>query len=407
MTYYLRSPFSNYSPLMVSCSYKSQQIQFSTGLNVKVKAWDDVKKRLRQSKDTMFNIKFNAQLSNWREDVDTCLIECKLKKLTYLETKKKVISIFRELEKDKTEFTLIEFFEDARLNWGKPMPKNFKTFENKFEAYLKKAKKTKASYNDVDLTLLNGFRKYLYSLDNVESTVQKRFQSLFSVMEFGLNNGYHSHSKYHPKSFTFSVNKSRKAKANKFIYLRPDEYAKIKDIDFGQAYGVAASADRLILECETGLRYSDMNELKESNVREIEGKLHIQTATMKTAGNYSEPMSSEVLRIYKKYDNGFPKRITNQVFNRHLKTIGELLEMNDYEHYFEEVNGNKERIEKKRSELLTTHSGRRTYATHQYMNGEDLKIISIKMGHSSTAMTETYIHSDAYGVRMRRSNLRL
>lgn len=402
MTLYLNSPKKDYSPIMVSCSYKSKQIQFSTGLSVCVKDWDKKKKRLKNSQDSLFSIDVNAQISEWITQTERCLAISRMKKLTYLETKNKIISIFKGEEKDKTDLTLLEFFEDARSNWGKPMHRNFKGFQNKFKDFSVQSKKTKATYNDVNIKLLDDFRKYLYELNLVESTVHTHFKCLFRFMAFGLEKGYHSNERYKPKSFKFNINRLRKAKANKFIYLRPDEYAKIKDLDFGQAYGVMQSADRLILECETGLRYSDMNDLSESNVREIKGKLHIQTATMKTAGNYSEPMSDEVLRIYRKYNNGFPPEITNQVFNRNLKEIGKLLGMFEIEHYIELRGGEKKKVEKFRWEQMCSHVGRRTYASLLYSGGEDLKIISLKMGHTSTSMTETYIHSDAYGERMRR-----
>ena len=400
MTYYLNTPKKEFSTLMMSCSYRSKQIQLSSNISVCVDDWNKKTKRLKSSKDSLFSVEINAKLDNYRNLVDRSLMTSKIKGHTYLQAKEQIRQIFGKNSKSKSEFTLIEFFEDARENWGKPMPKNFKTFENVFIEYLKKSKQTKASYDDVGLTMLNGFKKHLEGKGLMDSTIQVRFKSLFQYMKFGLGD-YHRNTNYHPDSFKFNVKQNRKVKGAKFIYLFNSEYEKLKNFDFGESYGLARSAHRLIIECETGLRYSDMNNLSQNNVIEKNGKLYLQTATMKTAGNYSEPMSETLISIYRLYGNGFPPEIENQTFNRHLKKIGELIGMNDFEHYMEFIGGNKKRVEKKRYELLTSHTGRRDYATKQYMKGELLEIISLKMGHSSTEQTKGYIHSDAYGERMK------
>ena len=42
-------------------------------------------------------------------------------------------------------------------------------------------------------------------------------------------------------------------------------------------------------------------------------------------------------------------------------------------------------------ELRSTHDGRRTYATLQYLDGVDLKVIQRQLGHRTVKQTEDYI----------------
>lgn len=389
---------------MVKFSYKGQPEQFSTSISISVSDWNKKKKQLRQSKDSLFAVEINKTLSENKNKTERALIQAKALNKSFAQVSDEIKEIFGIKEKRKRNLNLPEFvgriIEERRGELSQQRLKNYGTLQTHLCAFFAN-RKINAAPADVDLKFLNAFKKYFVKKGSKSGTIETNFNIFFAAMQYGLENGMHSNGGYRPKSFKVTATANKTADRKKFIYLWEKEKKRLIDFNFGERYGLMRSADRLLIECETGLRYSDMNDLSGVNVTEINGKLHLQTATMKTAGNYSEPMSDLLTLIYRKYGNGFPPLISNQKFNKHLKIIGQEIGMNEYEHFIEVSGGEKKRVGKQRWQLLTSHTGRRDFATQQYMKGVALEVISLKMSHSSTKQTLRYIHPDALAVRMR------
>ena len=170
-----------------------------------------------------------------------------------------------------------------------------------------------------------------------------------------------------------------KSPESKEVFLEPKEVVKIKKLKFTEnekKYNTIR--DIFLVYCYTGLRYSDVNNLKLENIDF--GKNILEIKMIKTKENLKIPLSIEARSLLCRYSIGkkkseyiFPK-ITNQNLNRELKKIAILA-----------------KIDKN----VTCHVGRHTFASNlSNMRKISLPIISKLLGHKNIANTSIYTNSN-------------
>jgi len=145
--------------------------------------------------------------------------------------------------------------------------------------------------------------------------------------------------------------------------------------------------------------------LAKLNQSNIQGSV-IKITTAKTGETVIIPIHTVVKRIVDHY-GGFPPSISNQKTNENLKTIMEIAGF-DSDVIVTEYRGGKNKrtdIVKKKYELITTHTARRSFATNMYLSG-DVPVHSIMKitGHRTERSFLTYIvlenreHTDIVGM---------
>ncbi len=151
--------------------------------------------------------------------------------------------------------------------------------------------------------------------------------------------------------------------------------------------------DVFLFQCFTGLRYSDVFNLRRSDVKET----HIEVTTVKTAdslvielNNYSRAILDKYRQVAFEGDKVLPV-ISNQKMNDYLKELGELAEINEpvRETYYK---GN-ERIDEvtPKYALLSTHAGRRTFICNALALGIPAQVVMKWTGHSDYKAMKPYI----------------
>ena len=147
--------------------------------------------------------------------------------------------------------------------------------------------------------------------------------------------------------------------------------------------------DNLIIACWTGLRVSDfLNKLNISNF--IDDYIEITTTKTKTA--VVIPVHPMVKRILIKHKGKLPKKVSDPVFNKQIKTVCKLVGINAV------VKGRvmDKKIKRKvvglykKYELVTSHIGRRSFATNHFGKLSNEVIMSI-CGWSQVEMMYNYI----------------
>ena len=198
------------------------------------------------------------------------------------------------------------------------------------------------------------------------SSIRKNLDNLKWFLRWATEKGYNKEL-----AFTTFQPKLKEVK-NTVVYLTWDELMLI--------YNFTPSSTRSNLEkvkdvfcfcCFTSLRYSDVANLKRSNVFED----YILVTTIKTYDTLRIELnkySKAILEKYKdeEYENNLALPvISNQKMNDGLKELGELCGINEPVSitYYK----GSERIDEvyKKYELLTTHCGRRTFISNAIMLG--------------------------------------
>ena len=156
------------------------------------------------------------------------------------------------------------------------------------------------------------------------------------------------------------------------IYLSKEEIELIQKVELKRE-ALLNARDWLLISCETAQRVSDFLGYKKEDIRyqkNNSGKEipFLEIVQKKTKTAISIPLSSKVISILSKRNGDFPRRISDQKYNEHIKEIAKeagLIHL---------VSGSKQNPSIKRKEiadfpkweLVTSHIGRRSYATNNF-----------------------------------------
>jgi hypothetical protein len=185
------------------------------------------------------------------------------------------------------------------------------------------------------------------------------------------------------------------------IYLTPEELEKIKNTELEHDY-LKNARDWLLISCYTGQRVSDFMRFEIEMIRIEDGKQLLEFRQKKTKKEMSIPVIKQVREIIRNHKGNFPRSISDQRYNDYIKEVCELAGLKD------EVQG-KRRVSIapkgvkptkndyrdvldtfEKWELVSSHIGRRSFATNYYGKVPTTYLINIT-GHSSEKMFLNYI----------------
>ncbi len=181
----------------------------------------------------------------------------------------------------------------------------------------------------------------------------------------------------------------------KFIYFNENEIDRIYSHDFSDQPYLDNARDWLMIALRTGQRISDfMNFNKDNIMVGPSGGRFIEFVQEKTGKRVVVPIkpNGEVDEILRKNGGEFPRKIADQNFNKYIKEVSRKVG------FIEFVEGSKTNTKTKRKEvgkyekweLVTSHIGRRSFATNHYGKIPTPVIMGIT-GHSNERQFLAYI----------------
>lgn len=173
------------------------------------------------------------------------------------------------------------------------------------------------------------------------------------------------------------------------VYLHPNEILKFRAISTVKSLPKIEKTviDMLLISCCTGLRISDIKNLRWENIvreKDFDNCVLVTRCKKTDKINYvpSSPMLRDILiGIIKDRgevrvdDNIFPEAFSQTILLHHLHKVNDYLKIN---------------------KKITFHAGRRTFATLSQHYEIDFYLTKRILGHKITDMTEKYIKWDAF-----------
>ena len=220
------------------------------------------------------------------------------------------------------------------------------------------------------------------------SSIRKNLDNLKWFLRWATEKGYNKEL-----AFTTFQPKLKEVK-NTVVYLTWDELMLIYNFTpLSTRSNLEKVKDVFCFCCFTSLRYSDVANLKRSNVFED----YILVTTIKTYDTLRIELnkySKAILEKYKdeEYENNLALPvISNQKMNDSLKELGEMCGI-DAPVSITYYKGS-ERIDEvyKKYELLTTHCGRRTFISNAIMLGIPPEVVMKWTGHEDYRTMKPYI----------------
>ena len=144
--------------------------------------------------------------------------------------------------------------------------------------------------------------------------------------------------------------------------------------------------DFFVIGCYTGLRFSDISRIKPEYIND--GLLQIRQK--KTSGKVIVPLRPLAKAVLKKYDY-FSPNVTSFVFNKRIKELGELANINIPIELQHKRGSIKESKTYKKYELISSHTCRRSFCTNAYLDGIDVQLIMKISGHKTEKAFRRYL----------------
>lgn len=341
-----------------------------------------------------FNVGYRIEIDKWSKDTQRCKINTShgTKKIPasiinrkiqdYEQACEKVFSIFylegkvpsadefrrvfnteigREVKEKRGEtfFEIYDLFmeEEGKKNlWTISTFKKMKTQRNHLYEF-----DPNISFSAISESMLIDYQYFLqHSLGFKNSTILKQFSFLKWFLRWCKKKNYLNTNVF--EDFKPKLKTTQK----KIIFLTQTELRQVIDFEIpANKNHLERIRDVFLFLCFTGLRYSDVANLKKSDVKDN----HIEITTIKTTDSLIIELNKHSEYILDKYKNDiFNKEndtalpvISNQKMNVYLKELMKLIGIDEpiRETYYM---GNK-RIDKivPKYELIGTHAGRRTF----------------------------------------------
>lgn len=382
------------------------KLKYSTKESINPKFWETEKEkknfqRIKITKEFPEHPEFNARLDYIEataKNIFRKYLNDNDNKSPRAEELKNLLDLSLRKKQNKPKMDMLGFIEkligDAKHRFntktGKQLAKGtiviYQNVFNILKQYSIQNSK-KIDFDIIDLNFYHDYTEYLSKdLNFANNTVGRHIKTIKSWMNESSERGLHT-------NFSFK-NKNWKVISEPCdsIYLNEVELDELANLDLSNNVRLERVRDLFIVSCYTGLRYSDFSALKSNNFK---GNF-IEIQTQKTGQKVVIPIHKTIQLIMEKYkgkfSNSLPPAISNAKTNKFLKEIGKMLKCLHLDVETKRTKGGVLVISNfKKWELLTCHSGRRSFATNLHKAGLSSIVIMAITGHKTEKAFMKYI----------------
>ena len=268
----------------------------------------------------------------------------------------------------------------------------YRTTEKRLKEFAVSIRKKDFDFADIDQDFYDKFVEYLQSeISVIEKDTKKVLKESFTqnsvgkhirVLKTFLNDAKtHGYTNADFKSFhVFNEEVDT-------IYLNEDELLQLKEVDLSKIPHLDRVRDWFLLLAWTGSRFSDLSKVAKSDIKDG----FITFRQQKTNAKVVIPLHPVVVEILEKYEYNLPAEITNQKFNEYIKEVCKVAKLNSPETTTRTIGGNLKTETFEKWQLVTSHTGRRSFCTNMYKQGLPTLMIMSVSGHKTEKAFLKYI----------------
>ena len=387
-------------PIRMRVNFASKRIEFTTGYRIDAAKWDTDKQRVRNgctNKLKQSASEINASLLGYYTEVQEIFKKFEVEEI--MPTPEQIKEAFNALHKPieeeikprkSTPNAFYKVFDEFVRDCGQQNDWTDSTYE-KFAAVKNHLMNFRdgLTFDFFDEKGLNDYVTYLRDVKEMRnSTIGKQLSFLKWFLRWAFKKDVHQNNAYD------SYKPKLKSTQKKIIFLTWEELNKLREFEIPAAkQALDRVRDVFLFQCFTGLRYSDVFNLRRSDIKGD----HIEVTTVKTSDSLIIELNKHSKAILDKYkdvafeDDKVLPVITNQKMNDYLKELAELAGIDEpvRQTYYR---GN-ERIDEvtPKYALLGTHAGRRTFICNALALGIPPQVVMKWTGHSDYKAMKPYI----------------
>ena len=388
-------------PIRMRVNFASKRIEFTTGYRIDSAKWDTDKQRVKNgcsNKLKQSASEINASLLEYYTEIQSIFKRFEVEDV--MPTSEQIKEAFNALHKPVSEepkpkkealpCDFFQVFDDFVEDCGRQNNWTDSTFE-KFAAVKNHLTNFREglTFEFFDERGLNDYVGYLRDVKEMRNTtIGKQLSFLKWFLRWAFKKGVHQNNAYD------SYKPKLKSTQKKIIFLTWDELNRLREFEIpANKQALERVRDVFLFQCFTGLRYSDVFNLRRSDIKGD----HIEVTTVKTSDSLIIELNNHSKAILDKYkdvafeDDKVLPVITNQKMNDYLKELAEMAGIDEpvRQTYYR---GN-ERIDEvtPKYALLGTHAGRRTFICNALALGIPPQVVMKWTGHSDYKAMKPYI----------------
>lgn len=377
------------APIYIQYCHNRKTTLIGTGERVNPRHWNAKEGKLKKSRKYPELEKLEALINKRKKEVDKIVDKAKWEdqepNVQFVKESLKN-SLAHKKEKGKALphfFELIEqFIETSKHTRAYGTLKGYKSGLNHLKAFQKHRKK-KITFEEMNRAFYDSFCNYLFEkMDMGSNTVGRYIKTLKVFLNYAVEQGI----AVNPAFQKFKVLRED----TDIVYLTEIELQALIDLDLSHSERLAHCRDTFLFGCYTGLRYSDISQLRPEHIFDKS----IQLKTQKTKDLLTIPLlpqAKELLDRYKgKYINALPV-ISIQKMNDYIKEVAELASL-DTSVLITSHKGSK-KIEERFPKylLVTSHTARRTFITLSLEKGMRPEVLMQITGHKDFKTLMRYV----------------
>lgn len=399
--FYLRSNAVERSEIMLvvrqgSASKKTlQELRVHTGLSVKPKQWGGgVSRHIksdRQKANTIDAVVTNRALDQIEAKVAQLADEARIKGVSTLDYLKQNLyssgvlrSRFSQTQADivaariAAQHSVLHHFQqfiadrEQDQHFRQSTVKTYKVVFNHLNTMMSTSR-TALKFNDIDKEWFADWKNYLMNEAKLTSNTIQKHIAIFKVfLGWCDEKGYCDSRDYKRILDTKGLLKDAQS-----IALTQEEVSAIEALDLSSNDRLSRSRDVFLLSIYTGMRYSDLASLKPEH---INGS-RLEKNSVKTSSILKMELKKRSLDILARYPDGLAV-ISEQKLNIYIKELCSLAGMASKSSQRTRFRGAEAISETQpRSQMVSIHTGRRTFVTLSFDAGHTARDIMKTSGH--------------------------
>lgn len=390
------------SPIAILVSFRGKKYRKSIGESVKVKSWNNRLKQVRSSSGSDA-ASVNERLRLWRKAADDTVEH-------FLGRRSAPTSgeFFDYLDKERwgeenlDVSYLIPYFDTFIERYSgvrsESQIKHYKTCRKTLEEY-EVFTGRKLRFEDIDMDFYNRFTAWFNTKGHSLNYLGEKFKILKTVLNDARDIDHlHTSEAYKVKGFTTPQD------SPDTIYLTEDELIRMLNLEINEetvsafakdkrpqniwrkVIALRKARDMFLIGAFTGLRYSDYSRLSPDNIKDGV----IQIRNRKTGVTTSVPVHWVVREII---DGGydFSHPLWEQKLNQQIKDIAMMAGIDERVIVSQNRGGKVVETVRRKYELVSSHTARRSFATNAYKAGIPSIAIMKITGHKRESTFMRYI----------------
>jgi integrase len=267
----------------------------------------------------------------------------------------------------------------------------YRSVKNHLEAYERETKH-KVRFETIDYAFFQRFQNFLIGRTKTDingkvspmlnnTTIAKGLSTLKTFLGYARKNGIKVNDNY--RGFTIKREKLE------VIALNETEFSALLNMDLSKNKRLAQVRDIFCFSCASGLRISDMQQLKREHIRRDEINLTVK----KTKTELTVPLNgitSKILDKYKEHYKPLPL-ISSQKLNTYIKELCKEAQIDEPIEIVRFRGSKRETTTYPKYELIHLHTGRKTFCTLSLEKGMSAEQVMSISGHTDYKSFKRYV----------------